>query len=465
MLDKLFEYQLEDVKKLAQVPHTGNFSDMGTGKTYSAIGLDEVRVTKQSRHQAPRTLVVAPLSVLSSWEEHYNNLVPEAVTRMINPKKRHLFLKDKKADVYMLHWDALRLMPELQEMEWTHVIADEVHRGKNRKAKQTKALKRIPSLFKSGLSGTPMINRPDELWSILNWLYPKQFTSYWKFYNRYCEFEMIYPGNFRKVTGPKNVDELRALLKDFTVRHLKVNSCCDGRHPEGVNPWLPEKYYTREWVELTPGQRRSYDQMRKEMIAWVGEQQDKPLIAPVAIAKLVRLQQFALASCNVSGSISGPDMHVTLEEPSSKLDALMDIITDNPNESIVVFSQFNQMIKLVEQRLNKHNIASVKVTGDVSQSARQVGINRFQNGEARIFLGTIAAGGQGITLTRANTVVFLDRSWSPALNMQAEDRLHRVGQKNAVQVIDLMARNTVDLGRHQRLEEKWGWLRKVLGDG
>jgi hypothetical protein len=142
----------------------------------------------------------------------------------------------------------------------------------------------------------------------------------------------------------------------------------------------------------------------------------------------------------------------------------MQILEDNPDEQIVVFSQFKQIIHLLEKRLVKSGISHVLLTGDTPQEERGNIVERFQKGEAKVFAGTIAAGGVGITLTASSTIVFLDRSWSPALNQQSEDRLHRIGQKEAVQVIDIMARDTVDLGRKQRLEQKWSWIRELLGD-
>ena len=195
------------------------------------------------------------------------------------------------------------------------------------------------------------------------------------------------------------------------------------------------------------------------MVAWVGENQDQPLIAPVVIARLIRLQQFAAAYMEPAPGGEGWSM----SEPSSKLDALMDILDDS-NEQVVVFSQFKQLIHLANRRLEKAKIPFVEVSGDIGPSQRGENVRRFQDGTARVFTGTIAAGGVGITLTASSTVIFLDRGWSPFLNLQAEDRLHRIGQKNAVQVIDLMAHNTVDLGRAQRLEQKWQWIRELLGD-
>jgi SNF2 family DNA or RNA helicase len=228
-------------------------------------------------------------------------------------------------------------------------------------------------------------------------------------------------------------------------------------------PELPDKYNTKVWVTLKPEQRRAYNQMNKDLIAWVGEHEDQPLVAPVVIAKLIRLQQFAVAYCDVNWT-EGESPTVTLSEPSAKLDVLMELLDDNPEESVVVFSQFSQAIRLLGARLAAAEIPHGLFTGATSDSDRARIVNEFQAGKLRVFAGTIKAGGVGLDLFRASTVVFLDRSWSPAENLQAEDRLHRHGQQNAVQVIDIMAKDTIDLGREQMLIQKWDWIRKMLGD-
>ncbi|MEO6130899.1 MAG: SNF2-related protein, partial [Saprospiraceae bacterium] len=185
-----------------------------------------------------KTLVVAPLSVLSSWEDHFNKMAPELKTRVINNKNkklRDLFLM-VEADVYILHYDVLRLMPQLLEVQWLHIIADECHRIQSRKAQQTKALKKLKTRYKTGLSGTPVTNKTDKFWSILNWLYPTKWKAYWKFYNQFVEFEILYPEGYHKIIGPKNEGILLEQIKPFYVRHLKKAKCC-AHHPDGVQPY------------------------------------------------------------------------------------------------------------------------------------------------------------------------------------------------------------------------------------
>lgn len=448
MLDTLFDFQREDVMKLVDRKGRLIANDPGTGKTYEAIALD--KLCREHNPESKYTLVLAPKTVLGVWEQHFNDLCPELTTVVIDPKKRGEFLKTP-GHVFILHYDVLRSMPELQKIPWLHIIADECHRVKNRKAQMTQALKKIKNVqYKTAMSGTPIVNRPDEGWSVLNWLYPDQFRGFWKFYEQYTKYEIVYPQGYHKVVGTQNMDQLHSQIGPYFVSHRK----------EDILPDLPEKYYSTIWVELTPSQRKMYNQMKKDLLAWIGEHEDTPLVAPVVIAQLIRLQQFACASAAIDDETG----KVILTDPSSKLDALMEILEDRGDEQIVIFTQSKQLVKLAVQRLEKDGISHVTLTGDVSADDRTANIETFQRGGARVFIGTIQAGGVGITLTAASTVVFLDRTWSPAMNSQAEDRCHRIGQKNAVEVIDIMAKDTVDLGRRQMLEQKWQWIKEFLGD-
>lgn len=457
-VDWLFPFQREDVDDLFGIKAALIGNEMGTGKTYEAIALDLERRAAEGAmlRESPKTLVISPLSVTGSWEEHYRKLAPHLRVVKIDPKKRGPFLKalkDQSADVYILHWDVLRIIREDLERVWFfHIIADEVHRAKNRKAQATRALKRLKATYRTGLSGTPILNQPQDLWSILNWLYPNQWRSFWKFYERYVEYEVVYPQGFRKVKGPRNEQELRNQMAPFFKRRRKMEVLKD----------LPDKYYNTIYVELDAKQRKAYDEMKKDMIAWLeGQDETSPLVAPVVIAQLTRLQQLAVAYAAIEYEEDGSSS-VRLTDPSTKIDALMDILKDNPDEQIVVFSRFKQLVHLARRRVEAAGISCTEITGDVSQAGRDTAVADFQSGKARVFFGTIGAGGEGITLTAASTVVFLDRDWTPARNAQAEDRLHRIGQKNAVEVIDIVARDTVDRGHLQKLEMKKEWVRRLL---
>jgi SNF2 family DNA or RNA helicase len=200
--------------------------------------------------------------------------------------------------------------------------------------------------------------------------------------------------------------------------------------------------------------------MKDNMLAWIGEHEHEAVVAPVVIAQLTRLQQFACAYAIFDEEKN----KMFLSEPSSKIDAVMEIIEELGGRQVVIFSQFSQMIKLIAARLEKKGITCGKFIGETPADERARIISGFQDGKIQVFAGTISAGGVGITLTAASTVVFTDRSWSNALNLQAEDRLHRIGQKSAVQVIDIIANDTIDRKRIKVIKQKWSWIKRLIGD-
>lgn len=477
---KLYPFQKVVVDKFERTASILIGDDMGLGKTVEALALDLRRRTTQLegyKQTSCKTLIVAPLSVLTSWERHIKMMWPGARVCVVNPKNRDDMISKLRQPYhyYIVHWDGLRLMDELAGLHWWHVIADEVHRAKNRKAQQTLALKKLKTSYKTALSGTPADNAPQDLWSVLNWLYPMIWTSYWTFFRYFVKIKGHTVGQcmaegcvknhkraYREIVGVGNVEELHAAIESYYIRRQK----------EDVLEDLPDKYYTTIEVELGPKQRKIYTQMKNEMLAWVGKHEEEPCAAPIIVAQLTRLKQFALAfaeiiTVNKFDSVKGETVQVRkvrLSEPSSKLDALMELIEDHPDKKFVVFSESKQIINLLEARLIKAKVAHVCLTGDTTQRDRPKVIDEFQLGDARVFAGTIQAGGEGITLTASSTVVFLDRTWNPSKNKQAEDRCHRIGQKNAVEIIDIVAKDTVDGGRLQQIKLKWSWLRMLLGD-
>jgi SNF2 family DNA or RNA helicase len=483
----LFQFQKDGILKVDGEPSALIADEMGLGKTLSGIARDqELRYhDKMPKAHSGATLIVAPSG--THWNTWLKEIVrycgPDTVVWIIDRKKRQLLErglsqavqgKSDFPEYVIIHYEALRLMPVLKEVEWFHVILDECHRIKNRAAQQTRAVKALRTHNKTGLSGTPADDKPQDLWSVLNWLFPRLFRSYWKFVNQCCIFEadelqkLKYGRTFKKIVGinPDGVEELLTTIRPYYVR----------RNKDQVGIELPEMTWTERWVTLPPAQRRAYDQMRKDMIAWVGEHKDEPLVAGAVVAQLVRLQQFALATVDFQDEYVSDRFHagreedrglrrkVVLTDPSVKLDDLEEIIEGNPNESIVVFSQSRSMSHLAVRRLESRGILARPYTGDVPQQARDAYEYDFQKGNIQVLCCTIRAGGEGITLHRSSTVVFFDRDWNPTRNRQAEKRVHRIGQIHPVQVIDIMARDTVDLGRKQRIANKWEALEWILGD-
>lgn len=484
---ELRPYQLDCLEHLHGYEHVLIADEMGLGKTIEAIAIDAVR-RAQAKGNSHKTLVVAPLTgVIDQWIEEYNKWRPDLKVMRINSKNARTrigsiqnFIKGD-ADVFIIHPAGLRIEKDtLKEVSWTHFIFDEVHAIKTRSTKTAKAAKEVgrSAQFRTGATGTPVENVLHEIWNIFNWLYPnaavrkangighwtqKLLNSYWRFYERFVEYWVDPDYGYHKITGTRNEDEFRRLFGPLYIRRLKRD----------VITHLPPKQYTEYKVDLLPKQRKAYDAMKDTLIAWVGANEDQPVVAPVVIAQLIRLQQFTLGygwvetlppkRDKTTGQLTPPGTKLHLEEPSIKLDALMDILYDLGDSQAIVFSTSKQAIYMAKKRLEKDGIPVSVITGDVVDAARTRNIKAFQRGETKVLVSTIRAGGVGMNLQNCSNVIFLDRDWSPAKNLQAEDRVHRSGQEHPVHIIDIVARKTIDQKKRTTIDRKWSWVKNTIG--
>lgn len=429
------------------------------------------------------TLVVVPKALRYTWGEWYAKYRPDERTIVIDTrsaKHRQPFvdaIRSRSHDIYICHYEGMKLLlGEMKDVGWLHVILDEAHRISNRKTQTSKAARVLKSVWRTALTGTAASRSPDQLWAILNFLDPKVWTSYWAFRKRYVEERVDPIHGYRRAVGPRldMLPELQHRLKPMMVRRRKSD----------VLPELPPKQYKNVWVDLSPKQRKIYDEMRTKMLTWVGENEDEPLVATVVIAQLIRLQQIALATpafvermvrkktMDENGEPTGEfheELHIEihLEEPSSKLDACMEIVADlvEQGQQVVIFSQFTRMIDLLETRLKAAGISVGKYTGQTRDATRTRIEKEFAEGKISVFAGQFQAGGVGLNLQTASTVCFLDRAWTARDNLQAEDRIHRIGQlADVITVVDFLARDTVDRGRFQQMLDGWHGIQHLLGD-
>jgi SNF2 family DNA or RNA helicase len=393
-------------------------------------------------------------------------------------------VQDKTATFYICHYEALRLkdMATMTRVQWFHVIADEVHRIKNPKAQQRLKVISLKTVYKTGASGSIADDKPEDMWSPLNWVAPAKFPSGGVknplkiFVRDWCTTEEVEgrwlgldgEGDDRghvmhqSVTGldPARIERFHATIAPFYIRRLKKDVGID----------LPEKYFSVVNVKLYPSQQKVYDDLKRKFKAWIGEHQDEPLEVNrmFVVAQLVRLQQAALASLEWTPTErvdrwGEPVRKVRLIEPSAKLDDLVDWLEDRSGQT-VIFSQSRSMIDLVTVRLIQEGLKVGAYTGAAPDSHKDWIVDNFQSGKLDVFAGTIKAGGESITLTSSSTVVFLDRCWSPFKNRQAEDRVHRIGQVWPVEVVDFFAPGTVDNKVRDTNIRKWKILKEMLGD-
>lgn len=448
-MKQLRKYQEEGVAFLKNRGAALLADEPGLGKTGTSI-------KTVVELDAWRILVLCPHTMLYVWESEIydwdDNCEVCVVEGSYQEKKKKLLegfeAGNPKRKYIITNWETLSQKKQLPlaNLPWDVVIGDEIHKIKNRNAKMSKALKQITNVGKKkirkyGLSGTPYINSADELWSILNWLDPVRWSSYWQFVNKYM---IVHDTPFGKQYKNLKNDgiELQQDIRPWYLRRRKVE----------VLKELPPKQYQHIWTDISKTQYDMYMTMKHDFIAEFG---DTYVDAATQLAQHIRFRQLV-----VSPAVLDP----TFPDDSPRLDTAVEYIEQMAGP-VVVFSHFVAGTTLMKARLEKRGIPCEIITGAVSAHERHRIIQWFQ-GQPKTttcaVLCTIGAGGVGTTLTNANTVVFLDQDWSPSVNAQAEDRCHRFGQKDPVTIVTLAIPQTIDMRVMQVLHGKSSEFGKVF---
>lgn len=321
------------------------------------------------------------------------------------------------------------------------VIVDEVHKIKNPKTQQGKAVANNlrDAKFKIGLTGTPITNNPLDLWNILNWLGATR-DNYFAFRNKYV---ILGGWEGKQVMGFKNLNNLNADLQQIMLRRTK-NDVID----------LPPKIYKNEYIELSAQEKKEYKEQKNHISMIITKIEDengdiKEKEVPNILGLLIRLRE---ATSGVKSSVK------------SKIERLVELYTEEYlplKRKIIVFTNFTETVKDVVDSLAEYN--PLFVTGNVPLEERQQKVNLFQSSsEHNIIVGTIGAMGTGLTLNKASAVIFIDKSYSYADNLQAEDRAHRIGTEHSVNVISLIAKNTIDENIESILAKKKEYFDKTV---
>jgi SNF2 family DNA or RNA helicase len=469
--------------------------DCGLGKTAQTIATLE-------KNRLYPALIVAPNGVKSVWELEFAKWAPNRRVAVAGSgaKEAEAAINDVAsgaADVAVLNWESLKSVSKLAAfgslrletcsncdptsrkkpsqcqkenkaanlIHWAAVVADEAHRAKDPKAQQTRALWAIGdnSDRRYALTGTPIEHDLGDLWAIMRYVDPPTFPSKWPFLERYAEMVPDHFSGGMKIVGinEKRRPEFNSF---FLPRFLR-------RTKEQVLRDLPPKVYVRRDVTLSGKQLKAYQQLEKEMIAQID---GGTLVAENSLVASLRLRQLASAYGEVTSTIdwksSDPnkmmdsvEQQVRLAEPSSKLDEMVAALAELGDRQVVIFAESRQLIELAATRLPEGSYGSV--TGAVTAEDRAESVAKFQAGQLQYMLVTTAAGGEGITLTAADTAIFLQRPLSAIKNKQAEDRLHRLGQTGqSVTYIDLVAVGTVEEKLFEALERKWQKFQDVVQD-
>lgn len=442
--EKLRPYQRASVEFMVEHPRTLLADEMGTGKTLQALATVEEWKLQNEVTGPTHQLIVCPKSLRGTWQNEIDKWLgtqPVAIIDGRNPatRIRQLAETEESGGFVIVNWESAWRAPlhdALAARDWTAVIADEAHRAKNRKAKQTKGLWKLTAPLQLALTGTPIMNTPDELWAILKWLRPEQYTGFWPFHYSYVDEYNTRYGTV--MTGVKNADQLRFELSDKMVRRTK----------QDVLTELPEKTRQVIPVNLDSKQRKIYREVEEALFLDIAEfvkehdDLDADALAGMPLAKLEGLVPNAGARIAKLRQVTS----------AAKAAAAEEIIRDNPGKPFVVFTWFVDTARNLAESLEKGRPAQKVGTIAGSDDPDPVK-DDFQGGELDHVVATIAKGGVGLTLTRADTAIFVDEDWVPAMNEQAEDRLHRIGQERPVTILVLRCPDTVDEGKVAKANE------------
>ncbi|MFD7098622.1 SNF2-related protein [Streptomyces xanthophaeus] len=418
--------------------------DMGLGKTVTLIALH------LHRDRAEPTLVVCPASLLGNWQREIEKFAPGVAVRRFHGGARSL---DGLAGGFVLTtYGTMRASaPRLAEQAWGMVVADEAQHVKNPHSATAKALRTIPSPARVALTGTPVENNLSELWALLDWTTPGllgPLTAFRARHARPVEHQQEEDGG-----NEAAVARLAALVRPFLLRRKKSDP--------GIAPELPPKTETDHPVSLTREQASLYQAAVDEAMAVIGASEGIERRGMI-MKLLASLKQI----CN------HPAQYLKEEQPriphrSGKL-ALLDELLDTilaEDGSVLVFTQYVTMARLIEQHLSARGISHQLLHGGTPVPRREELVDRFQAGEVPVFLLSLKAAGTGLNLTRAGHVIHFDRWWNPAVEEQATDRAYRIGQTQPVQVHRIIAEGTVEDRIAEMLEAKRALADAVLGSG
>ncbi|WP_198535405.1 DEAD/DEAH box helicase [Streptomyces caatingaensis] len=438
----LRDYQLRGLAWLHRMTSLGLGAcladDMGLGKTITLIAL---HLHRQSLPDAAGpTLVVCPASLMGNWQREIERFAPGTPVRRFHGPGRSLEAV-AGGEFVLTTYGTMRLdAARLAGTEWGMVVADEAQHVKNPYSATARGLRTIGAGARVALTGTPVENNLSELWAVLDWTTPGLLGSLSAFRRRYAH--AVEGG-----ADPDAAHRLAALVRPFLLRRRKSDP--------GIAPELPPKTETDRAVALTPEQAGLYEAVTRELLDQVAEA-DGLERRGLIVKLLTGLKQV----CN------HPAQYLKEDEPriagrSGKvelLDELLDTILAE-GAAVLVFTQYVRMARLLERHLTGRGVGVQLLHGGTPVARREEMVRRFQDGEVPVFLLSLKAAGTGLNLTRAEHVVHFDRWWNPAVEAQATDRAHRIGQTRPVQVHRLVAEGTVEdriaemLGRKQALAD------------
>ena len=436
---KMREYQVVGyrwLKNLARYSMGGILADdMGLGKTLQTI----VYICSEP---GSKSLIVCPTSLSYNWQEEFEKFAPHIRTRIISgdPEERKRLLCEDRDDydVWITTYPLIRKDADFfKDIRYDNMFIDEAQFIKNPASLGAKAVKSVVAEHRFALTGTPIENTLSELWSIFDFIMPG-------FLSRYSKFAEHYEKPILKEKNESRMQELKRRIQPFILRRMKKDVLKD----------LPDKIETKRISEMTAKQKKIYisylSRIQSEIMDNSDIQSGKDRIQ--VLAALTRLRQIC---CHPGTFIEN------YHGGSGKLELLMEQLPDiiEGGHSVIIFSQFTSMLSIIADELRKSEIPYFYLVGATKPEERKKYVKEFNRGEVKVFLISLNAGGTGLNLTGADTVIHFDPWWNPAVEEQATDRAYRIGQKRKVQVIKYVTKDSIEEKIYELQKRK-----KVLSD-
>jgi SNF2 family DNA or RNA helicase len=428
---ELLPYQMDGIAFAAGAGRAILADDMGLGKTMQGIGAAEFLAREVG---ISRVLVVCPASVKSQWAVEIQRASGRTARLVAGGARERAEMYQGNAFYTVCNYEqVLRDLPSVERARWDLIILDEGQRIKNWQAKTSRVIKSLASPFALVLSGTPLENRLDELYSVVQFINARQLGPAFRFFHRHRVVD-----EKGRVLGYKNLDQLRRDLGPILLRRTRAM----------VLRQLPPR--STEILRITPTAQQAeiHDGHKRTVSAILAKRY-------ISEMDLLRLQK-ALLMCRMAADST---FLVDKEPPGhstklAELDSLLEKLCAEQGRKIILFSEWTTMLDLIEPLVEKHDIGFVRLDGSVPQAKRQALVNRFQRDPGCTLFMTTNAGATGLNLQAADTVVNVDLPWNPAVLEQRIARAHRMGQKRPVHVYILVTEGTIEEGMLSTLSAK-----------
>lgn len=430
----LYPFQKKGAAFLAKIGSGLLGDEMGIGKSIQSLAVVEAAGAQQ-------VLIICPAAIKWQWYEEIKKFIGEEAVVVEGTKPKRDKLWQEKARFYVANYELLLRDFDEINRDWDYIIADEATKISNPQTKQSKIIKKLSAKNKIALTGTPINNRAQDVWNIVDFTNPGVFGNYHQFINRYC-----IKNQWGGIYAYKNIDDLRAKLLRYMIRRTK----------EEVLPDLPERIQTDVPFKFAEEETKLYKQLKQEILFEINETDlskiNNPATIQMTLVKMTRLRQLA-DSMELLGD----------KKTSTKLDTLKELLSEalTNGKKAIVFTEFAEMADILKRELAEYD--PLIISGKVKEAYKDI-VKQFNEVEKHRILILTSAGQYGLNIQRASVLFHYDQPWSLSKKEQRAGRAHRIGQQSKILEYNLLAKGSIDMYIRKVLHDKARLAGEILGD-